>query len=77
MRAFLAIRRRLGVSQVQLAAALHCTQSNVSYYERGQTVPPDVAKLLIAFAATHGLQLSYDHVYGDAALPRVVAPAGS
>lgn len=69
---FKSIRVLLGLSQADLATVLGCTQGNVSFYERGQTVSPDVAKRLIDFALTKGFSLSYDHVYGAAALP---APA--
>lgn len=64
------IRLRLGLSQAALGEALGMTQANVYHYEtRGQTVMPDVARRLIAFAATKGLPLTYDHVYGAAELP--------
>jgi putative transcriptional regulator len=65
------IRSRLGVSQQVLATELGCSQANISYYERGQPMPPDTAKKLIAFARTKGLALSYDHVYGAAEVPRM------
>jgi len=63
------IRLRLGVSQASLAKALQCTQSNVSFYEVGkQTIPPPVARRLIDYAASQGLALTFDHVYGNAPL---------
>jgi putative transcriptional regulator len=68
-----AIRERLGVTQAELATGMGCSQSNVSFYEKGQTVPPPAAKALIAFAGTRGLAITFDHVYGDAELP-VVPP---
>ncbi len=62
-----AIRQRLGLTQSELAAGIGCTQGNVGHYEnKGQTVPPDVAKRLIAFAGTKGVRLTYDDVYGPA-----------
>lgn len=64
-----AIRDRLGITQAALAESMGCTQGNVGHYERGQTVPPDAAKRLIAFAATRGLELTMDQVYGLAPLP--------
>ena len=67
-----AIRERLRVTQAELAEAMGCSQSNVSFYERGQTVPPDAARALIEFAAARGLALSFDHIYGSAALPAPV-----
>jgi putative transcriptional regulator len=66
---FKAIRERLGLSQSAIAEALGCTQGNVSFYERGQTVPPDMAKKLIAHAASLGHRVTYDEIYGE--LPKV------
>lgn len=63
------IRRRLGLSQRQLAEALGRTQGNVAFYERGQTVPPAVAARLIEFARAQGLGVSYEHIYAGADLP--------
>jgi transcriptional regulator with XRE-family HTH domain len=54
----------LGVSQSELAKALGMSQSNISMYERkDQTVPPDVARLLIEFARLRGVTLTYDTIY--------------
>jgi putative transcriptional regulator len=58
-----AIRKRLGVTQAELGVAVGVSQGNVSFYERGQTVPPEVAGRLIAFAATKGVVLTYDDIY--------------
>jgi len=68
-----AIRERLGATQAELAVGMKCSQSNVSFYERGQTVPPHAAKALIAYAAIKGVVITFDHVYGNAELP--AAPA--
>jgi len=66
------IRQRLGKSQADLAKALQCSQSNISFYEvRKQTVPPQVARRLIDYAASMGLALSFDHVYGALPLPAI------
>lgn len=60
------IRTRLGLTQTALAVAIGCTQGNVGHYEnKGQTVPPDVARRLIAYAATQGVVLTYDDIYGQ------------
>lgn len=66
------IRGRLRVTQVALAKALGVTQSNVSHYEQGQEMPPAVAKLLIAYAASLGVVVTYIDIYGEpiAASPR-------
>jgi putative transcriptional regulator len=62
------IRAHLAVTQQALADAIGCTQGNVSNYEKGQTIPPDVAGRLIEFAKTKGAEITYDHVYGSAEL---------
>ena len=64
-----AIRLRLGVSQYEIATGMGCSQSNVCFYERGQTIPPDRARSLIYFARSKGLELTYEHIYGGAQLP--------
>ena len=69
-----AIRDRLRVTQAELAEGMGCSQSNVSFYEKGQTVPPDAAKALIAYAAARGMAISFDHIYGAADLPELAAP---
>lgn len=60
------IRERLGITQQAMADGLGCTQGNVGHYERGQTLPPVMAKKLIDFCASRGLTITFDHVYGDA-----------
>jgi len=67
------IRQRLGLTQQAIATELGCTQGNVGHYERGQTLPPDVARKLIKVAKEHGLLIGFDHVYGESALPEVLA----
>lgn len=66
------IRERLGVTQQALADGIGCTQGNIGHYERGQTLPPRVAKELIDFAADMGLRITFDHVYGSMPLPELV-----
>lgn len=65
MSKFKAIRERLGVTQAAMASAIKCSQGNVSFYERGQTVPPDTAKLLIAYAKSLGQTVTFDEIYAD------------
>ncbi|MDM0041847.1 helix-turn-helix transcriptional regulator [Variovorax sp. J22R193] len=67
------IRDRLGMTQKALADALGCAQGNVSFYEKGQTVPPTMAQKLIDLAKVQGLELSFDHIYSDLPLPEPVA----
>lgn len=75
MTTFKAIRSALDVTQAAIAEAIGVTQGNVSFYEKGQTVPPDVAKKLITYAGSRGLKLSFDHVYGAEPLPVPVKQA--
>lgn len=66
MNSIKSIRTKLGLTQSELAAAIGCTQGNIGHYEnKGQTVMPDVARRLIAFAATRGLHLTFDDIYGE------------
>lgn len=58
------IRERLALTQGQLAQGLGCTQGNVSFYERGQSLPPESARKLISFAATLGYTVTFDDIYG-------------
>lgn len=53
------------------------TQGNVSFYERGQTLPPDVGRRLIHIAKARGLVIDFNHVYGGAALPELLGSDGA
>jgi putative transcriptional regulator len=65
------IRALLGnPSQTEVGEALGCTQGNVGHYERGQMLPPDRAERLIEFAASRGLRLTLDQIYGRKPLPQ-------
>lgn len=75
MNTFKPIRERLGMTQAAIGEALGVTQGNVSFYEKGQTVPPPVAAKLIELAQSKGLPLTFDHVYGAADLPAPAEPA--
>jgi putative transcriptional regulator len=63
------IRTTLGVSQSLLGAGLGVSQANVSFYERGQSMPQEVARKLIDFAAGQGLRITFDHIYGVKDIP--------
>ncbi|MCY0911119.1 helix-turn-helix domain-containing protein [Massilia antarctica] len=63
------IRARLGVTQAVMAKGINVSQGNVSNYERGQSMPPDVAARLIRYAASVGCTISHNDVYA--------APAGA
>ena len=70
------IRSHLGLTQAAFGDAIGCTQGNVGHYEnKGQSVPPNVAKRLIAFAATRGLHLTYDDIYKEPELAAAGADA--
>lgn len=56
----------LCVTQKVLAQGIGVTQGNVSFYENGQAMPPDVAKRLIAFAESLGRVVTFDDIYGPA-----------
>ena len=66
------IRERLGITQQAMADGIGCTQGNIGHYERGQTLPPDMARKVIDFSASKGLHITFDHVYGSAELPAVI-----
>jgi putative transcriptional regulator len=51
------------MTQGQLAKHLDMSQANISNYERGQPVPPDVAAKLIELAKSQGKELTYDNIY--------------
>lgn len=71
---FLIRTKRLGVTQAAMAEALAVTQGNISNYERGQTMPPDVARRLIVYAAERDVRITYEDIYG--AVETGMAPMG-
>jgi putative transcriptional regulator len=72
-----AIRDLLGKpSQEEVGKAIGVTQGSIGFYERGTiTLPVDRAERLITFAASRGLRLTLDQVYGRKPLPREKAKA--
>lgn len=59
------MRKRLGMTQRQVAALFEQTSANVSHYERGkQELPPRLARRLIEAAGAMGVDLSFDDIYG-------------
>lgn len=77
MSKFKAIRDHLHATQQEMADALGCTQTNVSLLDRGQTVVPSLAKKLIEFAASRGVDITMDHIYGLQPLPWDAASASA
>jgi putative transcriptional regulator len=75
MNALKSIRERLGVTQIALGEALGVTQGNVSFYEKGQTVPPAVAAKLIDYAKGRGVALTFDDIYAYKAPHRATPKA--
>ncbi|MDC8756237.1 helix-turn-helix domain-containing protein [Janthinobacterium fluminis] len=69
------IRAQLGVTQSAMAEALNVTQGNISHYERGQGIPPEMAKRLIAYALTMGQVVTFEQIYG-LVQPPIVGHAG-
>lgn len=74
-----AIRTRLGVTQTELAKGIGCTQGNVGHYERGQGMPPDVARRLIDYASELGHSITFNDIYMPelAHSPTHTAPASA
>lgn len=70
------IRARLGVTQSAMAQGIEVSQGNVSNYERGQTMPPDVATKLIAYAKKLGHAITHNDIYAPPSKrkPRQAAP---
>lgn len=66
-----AIRLRLGVTQVALAEGIGCSRTRIVFYERGDEIPPDKARALVAYAQSLGLPLRMDHIYGGERLPEM------
>lgn len=69
MNAIQTIRKRLGMTQAELASAIGVTQGNVSHIEQGrQEVTPVVARRVIDVAATRGVVVTFDDIYQEAKL---------
>lgn len=71
---FKSIREQLDVTQSALAAAIGCSQGNVSFYEKGQTLPPDAARRLIAYAKTLGHDITFDQIYSTEQTTEALKP---
>ena len=58
------IRRKLGLSQAELAKALDISQGAVSHFERGCSPSADTAKKIVAIARKAGVDVTMDWIYG-------------
>ena len=67
------IRHHLGLTQKALGDAIDCSQACILAYEQGRALPQKRAEKLIAYAATRGCVLDFNHVYGQRPLPRWVS----
>lgn len=70
MNTFREIREQLGQTQSELAKSLGQSQGNISNYEHGQMVPPDVAGRLIEHAKAHGHRIDFNEVYKEIIPPQ-------
>lgn len=69
MSQFKLIRHRLGMTQAAMASALRTVQGNIAHYEKGRSIPEKRARRLIDLARERGLEIGFDHIYGEADLP--------
>lgn len=61
-----AIRKKLGLTQGQLADMIGCTTSNVSHYERvGQRIRQEMAMRIVSVAKSLGLEITLEDIYGE------------
>ena len=64
MNPILHLRKRLEVSQAELGTAIGVTQSAISQYEKGTSIPSyETVRRLIEFAKTRGVEVSFDSIY--------------
>lgn len=64
------------MTQKAMGLGIGVTQGNISNYERGQTMPPDVADKLIAYAKKLGHVITHNDIYAPlTAKPKRQAPA--
>ena len=60
------IRLSMGMTQTELAQVFGQTKGNISHYESGnQDLPVSVARQLIDYARTRGINLDFDAIYAD------------
>lgn len=69
MSTFQDIRKRLALTQAELALKLGVSQGSVSFYENGQVVPPAVATRLIEASKERGVDITFNDIYADLPTP--------
>ena len=64
MTAIYQLRKRLNLSQTDLASEIGVTQSAISQFETGASIPsPETVRKLVEFARKRGIKLSFELVY--------------
>ena len=67
-----AIRKKLNLTQAELAKLIGCTQGNIGHYEnKNQTIKPEVAQRIVSVAKEHGLEITYEDIYVEARMKEV------
>lgn len=57
-------RKKLGLTQADLAKELGCTKGNISHYENGRRkVDLEVCRKLVRFFNDNGIQVSIDDIF--------------
>jgi putative transcriptional regulator len=66
------IRKKLGITQAELAKLIGCTQGNIGHYEnKKQTIKPEVAQRIVSVARERGLNITYEDIYVEARMKEV------
>lgn len=61
-----AIRKRLGMTQKQVADLLGQSKASVSHYEKGlYEIPPDAVRKLILEALMRGISITFNDFYAS------------
>ena len=69
MNPFRHLRKKLGLSQANLAAAIGVKQVTISNYEADTVLPsPSAAASLIKHAASRGVVVTFDELYSNSPL---------
>ena len=67
-----AIRKKLNLTQAEMAKLIGCTQGNIGHYEnKNQTIKPEVAQRIVSVAKERGLEITYEDIYVEARMKEV------